>query len=747
MEYTAGTMGIQAVPGAGKTFIITNLVAKLLLDMERNNEEGRILVLTYMNSAANNFKSRIRGILEDSGVSRDRFEVMTIHSLAMKIIRENTDIALTSEETEIIDDYRKNIYINSAIDMFKDIDNNENKINSFLSQDNKKNRNTVERWNREFYGIVANTIKLLKYADIDDFQLKNITGKDYSGILSIISPIYSNYQEMLRLEGYMDYDDILLMAYKILSNNPGVAEYYQKRYKYVFEDECQDSNLIQGKIIDIISSGKSNRKRSKQNLVRVGDVNQSITGTFTGSNPKFFIDFCKEAEYSYEMNMAGRSSKDIIDLANRLVEFVNEDRSKCFFNSLENLFIEEVEKGKGYKENPAVKDYLINTKVYASSYEEQEMVIKTYNYYKNKFPHYSIGVLCLLNSDVEEIAARFDSENIEYERLGSDSKERRRLIEDVKAVLDFLLVPESRDMFKYVVVDSFIKRLELAYLCNEKGDSSESLEQIRNIVVEYDAEEVIYSEEIKNKLIEKICKCVESIFENDFKHKLNDVFDGIKAICETLYSDISKLVEVICENMSLSHNEVLLSKYLAYYVESLEKYENADIQRVSIAFDRKNSRSIEPVLDSIYEVGEKEIEAGSLTLATLHKSKGLEWDAVIIMGLNNSDFPDDTKGHFRVDRKYLRDGYKFPEAFVNREIDVIKGEYVKNMSEYELDLKLDLINERIRLLYVGITRAKRSVLMMCSNKKYVESINKTFFRKESEFLTVLKTFIDTKRNK
>ena len=80
MNYECGTMAVPAVPGAGKTFIVTNLVAKLL--EENKNEKGKILILTYMNSAANNFKGRIKKILEEKGIeSTNGFEVMTIHSL------------------------------------------------------------------------------------------------------------------------------------------------------------------------------------------------------------------------------------------------------------------------------------------------------------------------------------------------------------------------------------------------------------------------------------------------------------------------------------------------------------------------------------------------------------------------------------------------------------------------------------------------------------------------------------------
>ena len=79
-----------------------------------------------------------------------------------------------------------------------------------------------------------------------------------------------------------------------------------------------------------------------------------------------------------------------------------------------------------------------------------------------------------------------------------------------------------------------------------------------------------------------------------------------------------------------------------------------------------------------------------MTLATIHKSKGMEWDAVIITGINKSDFPSSLDDYFRVDRKYLRPDFKYPEAFVNMDIDKILGvNRGKTRASYEDDLKLD----------------------------------------------------------
>ncbi|MBF1046369.1 MAG: ATP-dependent helicase, partial [Peptostreptococcus sp.] len=395
MKYKSGSMGIQAVPGAGKTFIITNLVAKLLTKMKDGDQDGKILVLTYMNSAANNFKSRIRAILEEEGLDKASFEVMTIHSLAMKIIRENTDIAMLSEESQIIDDYKKGILIQMAIDEYESLPANETRIRSFLKKELRDDQAQVDKWYREFTNITLNTIKLMKYADISVDRLEAYLDGGQATIMKIIGPIYKNYQAILDQEGYFDYDDILIRAYRILVENESVAEKYQARYAYVFEDECQDSNEIQGKIIDVISYKKASRKKSKRNLVRVGDVNQSITGTFAGSDPKYFKEFCSQADHYYEMNMAGRSSRDILDLANFLVDQTRDH--------LESIHIEPVESGQTYKGNPKTDKYMVAARSLKNQEEERDLVAKTIGYYQKAFPNFSIGVLSFSNYDIDDL--------------------------------------------------------------------------------------------------------------------------------------------------------------------------------------------------------------------------------------------------------------------------------------------------------------------------------------------------------
>ena len=313
--YENGTMAVPAVPGAGKTFIVTNLVAKLL--KEKKHDNSKILILTYMNSAVNNFKGRIKKILQDNEIKEENsYEVMTIHSLAVKIIKEKPEVVMLSEEFSIADDLQKSIILSDCIYKFR-MSGGERAFQWFLKdqKEGEWRERMVNAWENGFYELVGNAIGELKYKEISPDRLECIVANDYKGILKIILPIYKDYDKKLKQNGLLDYDDILILAYKALRLDENLRMKFQNKYKYIFEDECQDSNEIQGEIIKLIS-------KENNNLVRVGDINQSITGTFSSSDPKYFKEFIEESDNCYRMDMSNRSSKDILDLANKLVQYV-----------------------------------------------------------------------------------------------------------------------------------------------------------------------------------------------------------------------------------------------------------------------------------------------------------------------------------------------------------------------------------------------------------------------------------------
>ena len=150
------------------------------------------------------------------------------------------------------------------------------------------------------------------------------------------------------------------------------------------------------------------------------------------------------------------------------------------------------------------------------------------------------------------------------------------------------------------------------------------------------------------------------------------------------------------------------------------------------------------MIDVVYEINGYEPEPGSITVCNYHKSKGMEWDQVFLLQLNKFHFPDNINQKFQCDKWYLKDKYKNTEALIDNQIDLlVNGKITQN---YYTKTKIDVINEKIRLLYVGITRAKETLIMMGSSyQNEEESKNKKKMQEPCIYLTRLNQLIKNKR--
>ena len=720
ISYEQGTMAVPAVPGAGKTFIVTNLVAKLLC--ENKHKGGKILILTYMNSAVNNFKGRIKKILQDNEIKEENsYEVMTIHSLAVKIIKEKPEVVMLSDEFNIADDLQKNIILNECINNFKS-SGGQRAFLWFLKdqKDNEWKDRMVDAWQNGFYDLVGNAIGELKYNDILPSDLENIIDSDYKGILKIILPIYKEYDRKLKQYGLLDYDDILILAYKALTLDEGLRNKFQARYKYIFEDECQDSNEIQGKIIKLISD-------ENNNLVRVGDINQSITGTFSSSDPKYFKEFIQNADNCFRMDMSNRSSKDIIDLANRLVKYVTSEFNQIECReALEDMDIKTVPENRGYKENPKPDVYSINTKKYITWKDEIEKTVLYAKNIKKKYPDKSIGILVPYNDQITQVARVLTDNNLEFEELGPNSLNKRKMLVNISYIIDFIL--NCDDIEKLIVALDKV----FIHTDNELG-KLDFLEMLRK----FSTEELIYNKPKEDLIIDKD----SDVYQGYIK--------GIKVIKEIIEYPITRLdllILFIGEKLELEKEDRAVVDYVSFYIKylSLENINMSLIDVYEIISNTKN-RVFNYIIDVVYEMNGYEPEPGSITVCNYHKSKGLEWDCVFLLGLVEYNFPDNTKQKFQSDRWYLKDRYKNPIAIVKSEIDKILNK--ASDIDYIYQSKIDIINEKIRLLYVGITRAKEMLILSCSLYKEETDIGKkNKEQKPSIYINELGKYIQQKRN-
>ena len=721
MEYKGGTMAVPAVPGAGKTFIVTNLVAKLLRDGK--HEKSKILILTYMNSAVNNFKGRIKKILIENEIKEENsYEVMTIHSLAVKIIKEKPEVVMLDEEFSIADDYQKNIILNECIQNYRR-NGGEKIFQWFLKEqkDTKWREKMLDAWENGFYDLVGNSISELKYKEISPKNLEEKIDSSYKGILRIILQIYIEYEKKLKYHGLLDYDDILILAYKALILDDDLRSKFQKRYKFIFEDECQDSNEIQGKIIKLIC-GENN------NLVRVGDINQSITGTFSSSDPKYFKDFIKDADNCYRMDMSNRSSKDILELTNKFVKYItNELNQKECRDALEDMEIKTVPCGMGYKENPKPDIYSINTKRYKTWNEEIEKTVAYAKAIKNKYPDKSIGILVPLNTQITEVSKELIEQNLEFEELGPNSLNKRKILNNIAYIIDFILNCDD--------IEKLIITLDNVFI---KYDNETKKIDLMNLLKKYNTEDILYN------------------FDNIEDFKLNDDSKlyssfsyGIKSLREILEYPLSRLdllILFIGERLNLEIADKALVEYIVFYTKyiCLENI-NINLRDIYEILTNIKNKVFNHIIEVVYEMNGYEPKPGSITICNYHKSKGMEWDCVFLLGLVEYNFPDNINQKFQCDKWYLKDKYKNPVAVVKSEIDKILGNELE--TDYFNNTKLELINEKIRLLYVGITRAKEMLILSCSVYKDENDIGKRNKEQKScLYINELERYINYKRS-
>lgn len=429
LDYKKGSMAISAVPGAGKTTILLALIIKLI---ERGVVPTNIFVLTYMDSAARNFRERIKNMCPNTTLLPN---ISTIHGLALKIIKENSNFERLnlSADFEICDDTQRMRIIKSI--------------------GGKNTKTEIDEFDR------AISVLKLQEGDIDrpsgDKKIEKF------------KTFFKEYQAKLREANLIDYDDILIMSVKLLENNPDILEYYQIICEYIIEDEAQDSSGVQQRLIGLLS-GKH------KNLIRCGDINQAITTTFSNADVEGFRKFIAEADTTVEMNHSQRCTQDVMTLANNLVNFGNEILPKAFFTS----YMQGVN-GK----NPESPNAIFS-RIFENTFAERNFVLKEIKNILTRNKNATIGILLRNNYQVASWASFINDAGLKS-ITRSESLGQKGVFNTIFSILKFIQNPFDNE----VVVSTYEtlsdlgfykQRLQLEIRASEKpfiekdGDGIES---------------------------------------------------------------------------------------------------------------------------------------------------------------------------------------------------------------------------------------------------------------------------------
>ena len=612
LNYNNGSMAISAVPGAGKTTILLALIVKLI---NRGVQPTNIYVLTYMDSAARNFRERIKNMCPNSTQLPN---VSTIHGLALRILKENSNY----ERLNLSSDF--------------DICDDTQRLRIIKNISGKNTKTEVEDFER--------AISVLK------LQEGNIETKTKDKKTEKFKSFYNEYQEKLKEANMIDYDDILIMSVKLLENNPDILEYYQNICEYVIEDEAQDSSGIQQKLISLLS-GKY------KNLIRCGDINQAITTTFSNADVEGFRDFIKNADNTVEMNYSQRCTKDVMSLANKLVDWGSSILPKAFYNSHMHG-VEGV--------NP-IQHNAIYSKIFDNQFAEKNFILKEIKNILTINKTATVGILLRNNFQVASWSSFINDAGLKV-ITRSESLGQKAVFNTIFSILKFIQSPFDNE----VLINTY-ETLAEAGLYKQRLQL-----EIRSCDTSF---------------IEKNC---EDIVSNELSQFLWDM-------------------QYWLNSSTLPMEELVIRIGLYYYTSDIEKsnvYLIATlIQRLNstgdfdLTLQRLEELSKKPSLSGFKFFSEEEDKnavKGKVQIMTLHKSKGDEFDYVFL--------PEMTEKALSID--YNQSKLKSSSVFMEE----IKSFNSKYKTKTEEELKKFNAEENLRLLYVAITRAQKKLYITVSAK-------------------------------
>lgn len=547
---TEGPLLILAGAGSGKTKVLTTRIAYLI--EEENISPYNILAITFTNKAAKEMQTRLLGLI---GEVAKNIQVSTFHSFGLKILRENYEKL----------GYDRNFVIMDSDDSLTVI----KKILKDMNLDPKQYNPTA----------IRNKISSCKNEIMSPKDYSNYASSDYE---KIVLEVYEKYEEKLKTNNSVDFDDLLILPIKLFRNYEDSLDYYQERFKYILIDEYQDTNEAQYQLTKLMAA-------KYRNLCVVGDENQSIY-SFRGANYRNILNFEKDYKEAVTIKLEQnyRSTTNILDAANDVIKNNQNRKDKNLWS----------DKGSGEKIT------------YYRSYDEKDESHYVASTIKKlidsgKSPD-EIAVLYRTNAQSRTVEEEMLKENIPYRVVGSFYFYSRREIKDLMAYLR--LIHNEKDNVSLLRVINSPKR-------------GIGLKTISNLTNRAD---------IEGKSIYEV---IDSGKELEFKKVIED----LKKVADnlTLTELIDKVLDTTGYRQELESEKSLEADIR---LENLEEFKS-----ITKAFEeREGLVSLEDFLFEVSLVSDREEykdSSSKVSLMTVHSVKGLEFNDVFVIGLEEGIFP------------------------------------------------------------------------------------------------------------
>ena len=576
VQHTDGPLLILSGAGSGKTRVITHRIAYLI--KHHNVSPFRILAVTFTNKAANEMKDRLDTLVE-GGVSRELW-VSTFHATCARILRRDIEKLGERAASEGVSQSKKRAYTRD----FTIFDTGEQAtlVKDVLRQLNYSDKDYNPR-------AILSVISRAKNESISPRKYEIIADGYFE---RIVAEVYPLYQDALRLNNSLDFDDLLLFTAELLDKNTEVLEFYQNKFEYILVDEYQDTNRCQYELVRLLTG-------TKQNVCVVGDDDQSIYA-FRGADIRNILDF--EQDYPnarvLRLEQNYRSTQNILDAAWGIVQNNKARKPKKLWTEQEDG--EQVTCYEAMDENDEAG--YVGTQIEGWRAEGVD--------YKD------FAVFYRTNAQSRIFEEAFRAANIPYQIVGGVGFYDRMEIKDLLAYLRVMCNPnDSMSLRRIINVPS-------------RGIGATTLERLINFAA---AEDITLFEAVQR--VDEITTINRGLQAKVKRFtKIFDEFDA--SVLPTDALDYVLKVTGYLKNLEAQNTIEAQNR-----VENIEELINAVIEYE----DNEPEPSLSDYLENVALIADVDaMETDStdmVTLMTLHSAKGLEFPFVFIVGMEEGYLP------------------------------------------------------------------------------------------------------------